>query len=203
MPELKIPEDLINDCDNCQGLCCVANKHVAEDGFPIHEDKPVGIPCRNLEVNPSNIIGEFNCRIHDNLERKGWIVCSNFTCHGAGQTVTAFFEEMSIKWNKQPKSIDDQEWDTTLGNLYYGYMVLSDVFRLLNHIRINHGEDAYDAGKTVAINLMSEFSRALERRDEEIDFVHWLMKRFDPEIKVAIEPFSKRPLRTRLERRCA
>ena len=201
MSEIQIPDSLTHDCDNCQGLCCVANKHVPEDGFPLSEAKPVGIPCRNLETSTTAIKGMYKCRIHATLANRGWTGCENFTCHGAGQTLTKFFEEIGIKWNKKPESIDDDEWITILGNFYYGYMVMAQVFRFLSHIKKHYGEEAYAAGKKATLNLMPEFSRALEKRDEEIDFVDWLMKKFDLAIKGAITPFTKRPIRTSLEGR--
>jgi hypothetical protein len=67
------------DCASCAALCCVglAFDRSALFGF----DKPAGEPCRNLE--PSG-----GCRIHSELERRGFGGCAAFDCHGAGQYVT-------------------------------------------------------------------------------------------------------------------
>ena len=67
------------DCARCASLCCVglAFDRSALFGF----DKPAGEPCRNLE--PSGA-----CRIHGELERRGFGGCVAFDCHGAGQYVT-------------------------------------------------------------------------------------------------------------------
>jgi hypothetical protein len=67
------------DCARCAALCCIglAFDRSAMFGF----DKPAGEPCRNLE--PSG-----TCRIHGELESRGFGGCVAFDCHGAGQYVT-------------------------------------------------------------------------------------------------------------------
>ena len=70
---------LASDCFRCSGLCCIALYCFQTDGFP--QDKPTGKPCINLMDN-------FQCRIHKDLERMGMKGCIGYDCFGAGQYVT-------------------------------------------------------------------------------------------------------------------
>lgn len=67
------------DCDNCFGLCCVALRFLASDGFPT--DKEAGQPCVNLQ-------NDFRCGVHESLRTRGLKGCSAFDCFGAGQKVS-------------------------------------------------------------------------------------------------------------------
>ena len=96
MPEIQIPEDLTHDCDNCQGLCCVVPQHNRGDGFPIFRNKPMNTPCRNLEMDPDSQTELYKCRIHAELEDKNWHTCDGYSCFGAGQTVSKFFNELGV-----------------------------------------------------------------------------------------------------------
>lgn len=70
------------DCAHCIGLCCVL---LAFDRGPAFAfDKPAAEPCRHLDTAD-------RCRIHAELDRKGFSGCAGYDCAGAGQAVTAMF----------------------------------------------------------------------------------------------------------------
>jgi hypothetical protein len=71
--------ELVADCSQCAGLCCVLLPFRAEDGFG--RDKPGGEACGNLDA-------AHLCRIHDRLAESGWSGCVRYDCQGAGQHVT-------------------------------------------------------------------------------------------------------------------
>ncbi|HEY8281196.1 MAG TPA: pentapeptide repeat-containing protein [Leifsonia sp.] len=71
--------DLMADCANCFGLCCVALAFARSSDFAI--DKPAGDPCINLEE-------DFRCGIHPDLRARGFRGCTVFDCFGAGQQVS-------------------------------------------------------------------------------------------------------------------
>lgn len=71
--------NLVADCANCVGLCCVALAFARSADFAF--DKPAGDPCVNLEEDS-------RCRIHPTLRDRGFKGCTVFDCHGAGQKVT-------------------------------------------------------------------------------------------------------------------
>lgn len=68
--------DLEPDCDNCQGLCCVAPGFKASETFAY--TKPEGETCRHLQDDD-------RCMIHDRLEAQGFPGCVAYQCFGAGQ----------------------------------------------------------------------------------------------------------------------
>lgn len=186
--EIQIPDDLTQDCENCQGLCCVANSHKTEDGFPIDEDKPIGIPCSHLELDPATLQGLHKCQIHRQLGRLGWNTCMNFTCNGAGQAVTDFFKEIGVVWsNEKPENLDDDEWCNQLENFYLGYIVLQNVFNFLDHIKKHKGEEVFLKVKTAIKELMPAFCAELTRTDCCIDHFDWIMKRFDPATRKVLD----------------
>lgn len=84
---------LISDCSKCSGLCCIALYCIKSDGFP--KDKPIGEPCINL-------MDDFKCRIHNDLERMGMRGCIGYDCFGAGQYLT---EQIygGVTWQTQPE----------------------------------------------------------------------------------------------------
>lgn len=197
MSEIQIPNDLTPDCNNCQGLCCVANMHAADEGFPIEFDKPVGIPCEHLELDPATIQGLHKCKIHSQLGRLGWNTCMNFTCNGAGQVVTDFFKEMGVVWShEKPENLDDDEWCNRVENFYLGYIVLQNVLSFLAHIRKNKGEEVFLKVKTAIKELMPEFSTELTRTDRCINPFDWIMERFDPAMRKVLDE-SNASIRTR------
>ena len=71
--------DLMADCANCFGLCCVALAFARSADFAF--DKAAGDPCVNLE-------DDFLCRIHPGLRASGFKGCTVFDCFGAGQKVS-------------------------------------------------------------------------------------------------------------------
>ncbi|WP_431279340.1 pentapeptide repeat-containing protein [Leifsonia poae] len=71
--------DLLADCANCFGLCCVALAFAKSADFGF--DKAVGEPCENLD-------GGFRCTIHPHLRESGFKGCTVFDCFGAGQKVS-------------------------------------------------------------------------------------------------------------------
>ncbi|MEU3375541.1 pentapeptide repeat-containing protein [Streptomyces sp. NPDC006660] len=86
--------NLVSDCGDCFGLCCVALAYTASADFAI--DKPAGRPCPNLT-------GEFSCGIHRDLRAKGFQGCTVYDCFGAGQKVS----QRTFKgrdWRTAPKS---------------------------------------------------------------------------------------------------
>ncbi|MEV4437760.1 pentapeptide repeat-containing protein [Streptomyces sp. NPDC049577] len=71
--------DLLSDCANCFGLCCVALPFARSADFAV--DKDAGKPCANLRT-------DFSCGIHANLRERGFSGCTVFDCFGAGQKVS-------------------------------------------------------------------------------------------------------------------
>jgi hypothetical protein len=200
MAEIKIPDELTHDCEKCQGLCCIANKHEVDAGFPIPLDKPAGMPCMHLEFDPANLATLFQCKIHGSLKKLGWKVCAGFSCYGAGQSTTAFFEEMGVRWvDEPPDSLDEEQWDTRILNFQASYLVLSVVFRFLPFIKERFGDTAFNEAKAAVQNLMPEFSREVERTDTTIDPLEWLEDKFNPAILEAVEKNTGKTIITRRE----
>jgi hypothetical protein len=78
------------DCSNCAALCCLALAFDAGEMFG--HDKAAGQPCHNLDG--------FSCSIHADLADRGYRGCVAFDCLGAGQRVTALFDDT---WRTRPK----------------------------------------------------------------------------------------------------
>ena len=67
------------DCARCAALCCIG---LAFDRGPLFGyDKPAGDPCRHLGADD-------RCRIHAELDARGFGGCVAYDCLGAGQAVT-------------------------------------------------------------------------------------------------------------------
>lgn len=75
----EIWNSMQSDCAQCSGLCCTALFFSKMDGFP--ENKTAGKPCVNL-------LGDFRCKIHSQLENQKMKGCIGYDCFGAGQQVT-------------------------------------------------------------------------------------------------------------------
>ena len=75
----QIRADLVPDCQNCFGLCCVALPFEASSDFACNKDG--GRPCQHLQ-------SEYRCGIHSELRNKGYRGCTVFECLGAGQKVS-------------------------------------------------------------------------------------------------------------------
>jgi hypothetical protein len=71
--------DLVPDCGSCAAVCCVAPSFEVSDDFAF--SKPAGVRCPNLRADQ-------RCGIHDELRVRGFVGCSVYGCHGAGQRVT-------------------------------------------------------------------------------------------------------------------
>lgn len=84
---------LKGNCSKCFGLCCVALFCSKTDGFP--KDKEAGKPCINLQ-------DDFKCKVHEDLNKKGYRGCIAYDCFGAGQIISqATFKGES--WNDENK----------------------------------------------------------------------------------------------------
>jgi uncharacterized protein YjbI with pentapeptide repeats len=70
--------NLLADCAQCFGLCCVALPFAASADFAF--DKAAGQPCPNLQT-------DFRCGIHNSLRQNGFPGCTVYDCFGAGQHV--------------------------------------------------------------------------------------------------------------------
>jgi len=66
------------DCARCLALCCVGPAFTASADFAL--DKPAGQPCVHLG-------SDARCRIHRDLQRRGFPGCVAYDCFGAGQHV--------------------------------------------------------------------------------------------------------------------
>ncbi len=75
----KMWEQMKSDCSQCSGLCCTALFFSKMDGFP--KDKIAGKPCINL-------LEDYRCKIHSQLEKQKMKGCIGYDCFGAGQQVT-------------------------------------------------------------------------------------------------------------------
>jgi hypothetical protein len=74
-----VPVNLLADCANCFGLCCVALPFAASADFAV--SKPGGEPCVNLQA-------DYRCGIHTELRDRGYKGCTVFDCFGAGQKIS-------------------------------------------------------------------------------------------------------------------
>ena len=71
--------ELVSNCENCIGLCCVAPPFAKSNEFAYA--KAEGEPCQHLT-------GGYHCSIHDDLASSGFTGCVKFECYGAGQKIT-------------------------------------------------------------------------------------------------------------------
>ncbi len=88
----KIWENMKSDCSKCSGLCCTALFFSKMDGFP--KDKVSGQPCFNL-------LKDYRCKIHSQLEKQKMKGCIGYDCFGAGQHVTQVIYQGQT-WNDLP-----------------------------------------------------------------------------------------------------
>ncbi|MFF2089195.1 pentapeptide repeat-containing protein [Paenibacillus sp. NPDC058174] len=86
--------ELLGDCENCFGLCCVALPFGASSDFAV--DKNAGQACNHLQQN-------FRCGIHDRLRPQGFRGCTVYDCFGAGQKISnTTFKGKS--WREAPET---------------------------------------------------------------------------------------------------
>ena len=78
--------ELRADCARCAGLCCVSLPFDRSEWFAF--DKPAEVPCPHL-------LGTNRCGIHGSRRRQGFAGCAEYECYGAGQSVTALFQNAS------------------------------------------------------------------------------------------------------------
>lgn len=88
----KIWDHMKADCSKCSGLCCTALFFSKTDGFP--KDKAAGQPCTNL-------LNDYRCKIHSQLEKQKMKGCIGYDCFGAGQQVTQVIYQGQT-WNDIP-----------------------------------------------------------------------------------------------------
>ena len=69
---------LKTDCCGCRGFCCRALFFFKSDGFPY--DKPAKRNCKNL-------LADYRCKIHDQLEIVNYYGCINYDCLGPGHII--------------------------------------------------------------------------------------------------------------------
>lgn len=173
MSEIQIPDDLTHDCDNCQGLCCVALAHRPESGFPILNPKPAALPCQNLETDPTSKVGLYKCKIHAALDDKGWGTCPNYTCFGAGQTISKFFQELGVSWALKPENMDENKWKIMVHNLYTSYAVLDTAFGSLHSFKNSDHplhEELYQVARKAVTEVAKELATVLEKGELLINF---------------------------------
>lgn len=87
MPRVFDRSKLKPDCSKCDSLCCVATALPYPD-YP----KPARVPCRHLDQ------AAHRCTIFATLEQRGYHVCREFDCLGAGVAVTQLFRKMGRTW---------------------------------------------------------------------------------------------------------
>jgi DNA-binding MarR family transcriptional regulator len=130
---------LAADCGNCCGLCCVAPAFAVSPEFAL--DKPAGQPCPHLQAN-------FQCDIHARLRQEGFMGCTLFDCHGAGQKVSQV-------------TFAGRDWRTSpdlAGQMFAVFAVMRDLHNLLWYL--------VNALKLVpAAPLHAELTAALEQTE--------------------------------------
>ncbi|WP_343245847.1 pentapeptide repeat-containing protein, partial [Streptomyces sp. SID5785] len=84
--------DLVADCGDCFGLCCVALPFSRSHDFAAN--KAAGTPCRNLK-------DDFRCGIHASLRESGYRGCTVFDCFGAGQKISRVTYG-GVSWRERP-----------------------------------------------------------------------------------------------------
>ena len=196
MPELKIPDQLEPDCDNCQGMCCMAMAHRVVDGFPLEEDKPNGVPCLNLETNPLNVESLYKCRIYETRAHEGWRQCESFSCYGAGQTISQFFKELGVSWAIKSNDLKEDQNKIMIENLNLGFQVM---YMVLSHLdAIGHTFDPLRekkviAAKVAASKIALQFSEHLTA-NKKVDVAFWYSKNFLPAMASAEAEVSEKAI---------
>ncbi|QNS03561.1 pentapeptide repeat-containing protein [Streptomyces xanthii] len=132
--------DLVADCGDCFGLCCVALPFAKSHDFAAN--KAAGSPCRNLQ-------DDFRCGIHASLRDRGYPGCTVFDCFGAGQKVSQVTYE-GVSWRERPK---------TARQMYEVFPVMRHLHELLWYL-----SDVLDLDRARPVHRDAERARAdLER----------------------------------------
>jgi uncharacterized protein YjbI with pentapeptide repeats len=112
-PSDRRPLELVADCSECFGLCCVAPAFAASSDFAI--DKPAGRACPNLHDD------DFSCTIHTSLRSRGFPGCTVYDCFGAGQHL-AQDTFGGHSWRERPE---------TAGPMFDAFHVMRQLHELL------------------------------------------------------------------------
>lgn len=116
MPDSIPRTNLLADCENCLGLCCVALPFGKSADFAF--DKAAGSPCVNLDEN-------FGCGIHARLRSSGFPGCTVYDCFGAGQRVSGH-TYAGRSWRDDP---------VTATEMFAAFHVVRDLHELLWYLR--------------------------------------------------------------------
>lgn len=187
MAEIQLQEGFEHDCNECQGLCCVALEIDKKSGFP--RNKPAGEACDMLNINPQSEADLCRCKIFTTLDYKTHGICKDFTCLGAGNTVSKFFKELGIHWAAKPEGIDEQKWELMKNNIFNAYLIFHNIFLYLRRIR-NKRHPAnklmYDAARASAENTAKELAQVMEEGSAELDHEDWYENKFKPAMLIAV-----------------
>lgn len=189
MLEIQIPDKLEQDCGNCQGMCCMAMSHRVVDRFPIEQDKPVGVPCRNLKIDTSNQDELYKCGVYNERDFNGWHVCKFFNCFGAGQAISSFFKDLGINWAMELEKPDEEQDKLMLENLNNAYFLLYKVFQYLFNLKASihfASNDMYEAARIEAQLIAADLSEHI-KSGQEVKIFEWYGQRFMPAMSQAAE----------------
>ncbi len=187
MLEIQIPEGFEHDCNNCQGLCCVALAIDKKSGFPIN--KEAGIPCDQLNTDAKDTAALCKCKIFATLSDKTHSLCIDFTCLGAGNTVSKYFKDLGMHWTTRPENIDDAKWELMKNNIFNAYLIFHKVFLYLYRIRNQrhpNNKIRYDAARKSVEKVSKELAGVLEAGTEEVDYEFWYENKFKPEMQISM-----------------
>lgn len=200
MPEIKIQEGFEHDCNECQGLCCVALEIDKSHEFP--NDKPAGLACDMLNIDPQDQANICRCKVFATLGKQGRTLCEDFSCLGAGNTIGKFFNELGINWAFKPENIDEQKWELMKNNIFNAYQIFHNVFLYLRRIR-NQRHPAnklmYDAARASAENTAKELAQVLEEGSAEIICQDWYENKFKTEMQIAVHDANSAYLLNKLK----
>lgn len=190
MAEIKIQDSFEHNCDDCQGLCCVAFEIKQDQHFPEH--KAEGAPCHLLNLDPQDQAGLCKCKVFNVLAEQGRGLCIGYTCQGAGNAITKFLRELGIHWTMKPDNMDEQKWELMRHNINNAFLVLEHVFYHLyqqhpanNPARQPNKKAMYEAQKKAARKVANELAAALENSSEKILVDDWYENKFKPAMREA------------------
>lgn len=190
MPELQLQEGFTHDCNECQGLCCVAFEINEDENFPEHKDE--GVPCHLLNMDPQNQAALCKCKVFNALREQGRKLCEGYTCMGAGNAVTKFLRELGIHWTMKPQDTDDQKWELMRHNINNAFLCLDYVFYYLyqqhpdnNPARQPAKREMYEAMRKAAQEIANELALVLENSSERISCDDWYNNKFKPAMQIA------------------
>lgn len=138
---MRASENLLADCGNCFGLCCVALPFARSSDFAV--DKAAGEPCRNLTQDSL-------CGIHSTLRERGFPGCTVYDCFGAGQRVSQ-------------STFGGRDWRRTSSNsaqMFAVFPIMRDLHELLWYLADARARDS-----------TAELHSRLTREYEDLDRV--------------------------------